>query len=46
MNAVAPTGDRRGWLVAPTVLVLLALFIYPFFYGVVISTQPMDGGGF
>ena len=46
MNAVAPTGDRRGWLVAPAVLVLLALFIYPFFYGVVISTQPMDGGGF
>ncbi len=45
MNAVAPTGDRRGWLVAPAVLVLLALFIYPFFYGVVISTQPLEGGG-
>ncbi|GAA0780382.1 sugar ABC transporter permease [Castellaniella ginsengisoli] len=43
---VAPTGDRRGWLVAPAVLVLLALFIYPFFYGVVISTQPLEGGGF
>ena len=42
---VAPTGDRRGWLVAPAVLVLLALFVYPFFYGVFISTQPMEGGG-
>lgn len=45
MNAVAPTGDRRGWLVAPAVLVLLALFVYPFAYGVFISTQPLEGGG-
>jgi len=43
--SVAPTGDRRGWLVAPAVVVLLALFIYPFFYGVFISTQPLEGGG-
>ena len=43
--SVAPTGDRRGWLVAPAVLVLLALFVYPFVYGVVISTQPLEGGG-
>ncbi|MGB6008639.1 ABC transporter permease [Castellaniella sp.] len=42
--AVAPRGDRRGWLVAPAVVVLLALFVYPFIYGVVISFQPMDGG--
>jgi len=42
--AIAPKGDRRGWLVAPAVVVLLALFVYPFIYGVVISFQPMDGG--
>ncbi|WP_298013304.1 sugar ABC transporter permease [uncultured Castellaniella sp.] len=42
--AMAPRGDRRGWLVAPAVVVLLALFVYPFIYGVVISFQPMDGG--
>ncbi|MFT0532630.1 ABC transporter permease [Castellaniella hirudinis] len=40
-----PRGDRRGWLAAPAVIVLLGLFVYPFLYGVVISFQPMDGGG-
>ena len=42
----APRADRRGWLAAPAVLVLLALFVYPFLYGVVISFQPMEGGRF
>lgn len=37
-----PPRDRRGWLVAPAVLLLLALFIYPFIYGVVISFQPLE----
>ncbi|WP_269498872.1 ABC transporter permease [Castellaniella sp. S9] len=37
-----PPRDRRGWLVAPAVLLLLALFIYPFLYGVGISFQPLD----
>lgn len=44
--ALKLTGDRRGWLVAPAVVVLLALFVYPFLYGVVISFQPMEGPHF
>ncbi|HET8597504.1 MAG TPA: sugar ABC transporter permease [Castellaniella sp.] len=42
--ALPARGDRRGWLVAPAVVVLLALFVYPFLYGVVISFQPLEGG--
>ena len=38
--------DRRGWLAAPAAIVLLALFVYPFLYGLVISFQPMEGGRF
>lgn len=36
-----------GVLVAmiPAVAILAILFIYPFFYGVAISFQPLDGGG-
>ncbi|HUH40704.1 MAG TPA: sugar ABC transporter permease [Castellaniella sp.] len=43
--AMAPRGDRRAWLAAPAVAVLLALFVYPFLYGVVISFQPMNSTG-
>ena len=45
--AALPTKrDRRGWLAAPAAIVLLALFVYPFLYGLVISFQPMEGGRF
>jgi len=30
---------------APAVLVIVALFVYPFVYGIGISFQPMNGGG-
>lgn len=42
--SLAFRGDRRGWLVAPAVIVLVSLFVYPFIYGVVISFQPLEGG--
>ncbi|HEX7388168.1 MAG TPA: sugar ABC transporter permease [Castellaniella sp.] len=45
-SVLMPTGDRRGWLVVPAVVVLLALFVYPFLYGVAISFKPMNGGHF
>src|SRR3546814_11495933 len=34
--------DMRGWLVAPAVICLLVLFVYPFIYGLVISLEPID----
>ncbi|MDN5842203.1 MAG: sugar ABC transporter permease [Alcaligenaceae bacterium] len=37
-----PTRDLRGWLVAPAVICLLLLFVYPFIYGLVISLEPID----
>src|SRR5580704_4872809 len=37
--------DTKGWLVAPALLFIVALFIYPFAYGLVLSFQPMNGGG-
>lgn len=42
--SVAPLRDRRGWLVVPAVVLLLALFVYPFLYGIVISFKPMQPG--
>ena len=36
--------DTKGWLVAPALLFIVALFIYPFAYGLVLSFQPMNGG--
>ncbi|MFT4191410.1 MAG: sugar ABC transporter permease [Comamonas sp.] len=42
----APTAfDRRSWLVAPALVGLLAMFIYPFAYGLLLSFQPVEGGG-
>ena len=36
--------DRALWLVAPATLFMLALFIYPFVYGLILSFQPKQGG--
>ena len=36
--------DTRAWLVTPALIFILALFIYPFAYGLVLSFQPMNGG--
>ncbi|MDR5762340.1 sugar ABC transporter permease [Caballeronia sp. LZ035] len=36
--------DPKGWLVAPALLFIVALFIYPFAYGLMLSFQPMNGG--
>ena len=37
--------DRSALLALPGVLVVLLLFIYPFFYGLVLSFEPKEGGG-
>lgn len=37
--------DMKGWLVTPALGFIVALFIYPFAYGLVLSFQPMNGGG-
>ncbi|ALS58977.1 ABC transporter permease [Pandoraea norimbergensis] len=37
--------DARGWLVVPALAVLVAMFVYPFAYGLFLSFQPMEGGG-
>lgn len=37
--------DAKGWLVAPALIFIVALFIYPFAYGLVLSFHPMNGGG-
>ncbi|HZZ06864.1 sugar ABC transporter permease [Paraburkholderia sp.] len=37
--------DTKAWLVAPALIFIVALFIYPFAYGLVLSFQPMNGGG-
>jgi len=36
--------DRALWLVAPATLFMLALFIYPFVYGLALSFTPTQGG--
>lgn len=36
--------DPKAWLVAPALIFIAALFIYPFFYGLALSFQPMNGG--
>jgi len=35
--------DTVTALVIPSVLLMLALFVYPFFYGLVLSFHPKDG---
>ena len=37
--------DPKRFLVAPALIFILALFIYPFIYGLVLSLHPMNGGG-
>jgi putative spermidine/putrescine transport system permease protein len=46
-SAAAPLvlHDAKRWLVAPALVFILALFIYPFLYGLMLSFQPMNGGG-
>ncbi|HWK47511.1 MAG TPA: sugar ABC transporter permease [Stellaceae bacterium] len=36
--------DRTALLVIPAVVLVLALFVYPFGYGLVLSFEPMQGG--
>jgi putative spermidine/putrescine transport system permease protein len=36
--------DAKAWLVSPALIFILALFVYPFVYGLVLSFQPMNGG--
>lgn len=43
-TAAAPSDPKR-WLVTPALVFIVALFIYPFAYGLVLSFQPMNGGG-
>jgi putative spermidine/putrescine transport system permease protein len=38
--------DRVVMMAAPAVLILLALFVYPFAYGLWVSFRPKDGGAF
>ncbi len=38
------TARQQAWLVTPALIVILALFIYPFAYGLALSFQPMNGG--
>ncbi len=49
-RSIAGTGRPRvDWLVVlllcPALLLVLALFVYPFFYGLRLSLQPQVGGG-
>jgi putative spermidine/putrescine transport system permease protein len=37
--------DRKLWLLLPATVFVLLLFVYPFFYGLSLSFQPMNGGG-
>ncbi|MDR6491682.1 ABC transporter permease [Paraburkholderia sp. 22099] len=37
--------DAKAWLVAPALIFIVALFIYPFAYGLILSFQPMNGSG-
>ncbi|PWU50241.1 ABC transporter permease [Micromonospora globispora] len=36
--------DQQLWLLAPAVLFVVLLFLYPFFYGLGLSFQPTEGG--
>ena len=42
--AAAVPRDAKAWLVSPALIFILALFVYPFVYGLVLSFQPMNGG--
>jgi putative spermidine/putrescine transport system permease protein len=43
LPAAAPR-DTKAWLVTPALIFILALFVYPFVYGLVLSFQPTNGG--
>ncbi|MFL6638927.1 MAG: ABC transporter permease [Paraburkholderia graminis] len=43
-TAHARQRDGKAWLVTPALLVIVALFIYPFAYGLALSFRPMNGG--
>ncbi|WP_250453425.1 sugar ABC transporter permease [Caballeronia sp. ATUFL_M2_KS44] len=45
MIALPAQRDPKGWLVAPALIFIVALFIYPFAYGLMLSFNPMNGGG-
>ncbi|RQR01069.1 ABC transporter permease [Burkholderia stagnalis] len=48
MSTLAAPGaprDAKGWLVTPALGFIVALFIYPFAYGLALSFQPTGGGG-
>ncbi|WP_175941789.1 sugar ABC transporter permease [Caballeronia sp. BCC1704] len=45
MIALPAQRDPKGWLVAPALVFIIALFIYPFAYGLMLSFKPMNGGG-
>ncbi|GLU35569.1 sugar ABC transporter permease [Trinickia caryophylli] len=47
MSALSLSGprDAKGWLVTPALGFILALFVYPFAYGLMLSFEPMNGGG-
>lgn len=45
MIALPAQRDPKGWLVAPALVFIIALFIYPFAYGLMLSFNPMNGGG-
>ncbi|MGW0216533.1 ABC transporter permease [Micromonospora chokoriensis] len=38
--------DRQLWLLVPALVFVVALFLYPFFYGLGLSFQPTRGGPF
>ncbi|MEK8106171.1 ATP-binding cassette domain-containing protein [Micromonospora sp. M12] len=38
--------DRQLWLLVPALIFVVALFLYPFFYGLTLSFQPTNGGPF
>jgi putative spermidine/putrescine transport system permease protein len=35
--------DQRGWLIAPALFCIIALFVYPLYYGLVLTVHPMNG---
>ncbi|MEU8112928.1 ABC transporter permease [Micromonospora sp. NPDC048947] len=38
--------DRQLWLLVPALIFVIALFLYPFFYGLTLSFQPTTGSPF
>ena len=40
-----PFAGAGLWLLAPSALYLLVMFVYPFCYGVYLSLHPLKGGG-